>query len=168
MAGNKIRIPVTKVLSCASVGNLARSKKHRYWVVLNAVLLPPFLTEDAILDRKTTVANLLKLSAKCIAANLVEEENDKLVKEEEDDFPIEGEDMEHKGNDRAKYNSETLATIAANNNSVLAFFQAVMVKSPQIIATPLFLCADKLARFWFLIWVGNNLLPTTNAPQYHR
>ena len=39
-----ISIPITKVLLRADIGNLAISKKQRDWVVLNAVLLPSFLT----------------------------------------------------------------------------------------------------------------------------
>ena len=44
----KIRLPIAEVLLCA-VGDLACSKKQRDWPSLNAVLLPPFLTEAAIL-----------------------------------------------------------------------------------------------------------------------
>ena len=51
-AGDKIRIPITELILCAASGNLVRLKKQRDWLVLNAVLLPPFLMEAAILDSK--------------------------------------------------------------------------------------------------------------------
>ena len=83
-------IPVTEVLLNAAVGNLTRSKKQRDWVALNAVILPPFLTEAAILDVKTSAANLLKVFAKCISTKGVEEEEYKSEEEGEDDITSEG------------------------------------------------------------------------------
>ena len=58
-----------------------------------------------------------------------------------------------------------LANNATNRGSVLAFLQAVMIKSPSIIAALLLLHADKHARAWFHLFLGNNLPPPTNAPQ---
>ena len=117
------------------------------------------------MDSETATANLLKVFAKCIAAEGAEEEDKNSSKEEEDDVTIEGEDMEDKSKDSA--NSKTLTTIAGDCNNVFDLLQAVAVNSPQIIATPLSLLADKRARVWFGRWAGNNLPPTTNAPQYH-
>ena len=82
VAGNKIRIPVNNILLCVTVGDLDRSEKRRYCVVLNAVLLPSFLTEAAILDGETAAANLLKVFANYIAAKVAEEEYEKSEKEE--------------------------------------------------------------------------------------
>ena len=48
-ASDKIRLPVTKVFLRAAVGSLAKSKKLRNWVDLNAVFLLPFITEEVIL-----------------------------------------------------------------------------------------------------------------------
>ena len=95
--------------------------------MLNAVLLPQFLTEAAILDRKTTAVILLKVFAKFTTIKGSEEEEDNLVKEEADEFIIEEEDIEDKGYDRAKENSEALATIAANCENILAFLQSIVV-----------------------------------------
>ena len=50
VSGDKIRLPITEVLLCAIVGDLALSNKLRDWTSLNAILLPPFLTEAVILD----------------------------------------------------------------------------------------------------------------------
>ena len=66
-SGNKIWIPVTKLLLWAAVGDLTISKKNKYWVVLNAVLLPPLLAETALLDGETENENLLKILEKFIA-----------------------------------------------------------------------------------------------------
>ena len=68
-AGDNIRIPIAGVILGATAGDLKRSKKQRYWVALNTILLPPFLTEAAILDGKTAVTNHFKVLSKCIAAN---------------------------------------------------------------------------------------------------
>ena len=46
---DKIRLPIMKVLLRAATRNLARSKNQRDWTPRNAVLLPPILTEVAIL-----------------------------------------------------------------------------------------------------------------------
>ena len=64
IAGDNIRIPVNEVLLRAAIGDLTWSKRQRYWVVMNSVLLPPLLMEAAILDRKTAVVNLLKVFTK--------------------------------------------------------------------------------------------------------
>ena len=72
--GDKIWIPITKVLLHVDVGDLAKSKKQRDWVALNSVLIPPFLTEDAILDGETAAKNLLKVFKKCIYVMGTEEE----------------------------------------------------------------------------------------------
>ena len=80
-AGEHIRLPVTEVLLCAAVGNIARLKNLRDWALLNAVPLPPFLMEAAILDGKTSSAELIKIfTAKIVehgseaAANTPEKE----------------------------------------------------------------------------------------------
>ena len=57
--------------------------------------------------------------------------------------------MDNKSEDSAKENAETLATISANCNKVLYFLQTVMVKSPHIIAVPLFICSEIFAHVWF-------------------
>ena len=118
------------------------------------------------MDSETATANLLKVFAKCIAVEGSEEEDKNSSKEDDDDVTIEVEDMEDKSKDSA--NAETLTTIAGDYNNVFDLPQSVAVNSPQIISTPLSLLADKPARVWFRRWAGNNLLPTTNAPQYHR
>ena len=48
--GNKIRLAITEVLFCMASGDLTRSKNQQHWTPRNAVLLPPFLTEAAILN----------------------------------------------------------------------------------------------------------------------
>ena len=61
-----------------------------------------------------------------------------------------------------------LATIAENCDNVLAFLQAVAVKSPQVTADPLSLRVDKHVRDWFLRWTDTNLpLPPKTTPQDH-
>ena len=47
--GDKIRLPIAEVLFRTAARNLARSNKQQYWMPRNAVLLPLFLTEAAIL-----------------------------------------------------------------------------------------------------------------------
>ena len=51
--GEKIRLLITEALLCAASGNLKGSKKQWDWQSLNAVLLPPFLMEVAILHGKS-------------------------------------------------------------------------------------------------------------------
>ena len=61
-----------------------------------------------------------------------------------------------------------MATITDDCNDVLDFVQAVVVKSPLVLAAPLSLCADKHARVWFQQWTDANLPKTpTPAPQDH-
>ena len=64
--------------------------------------------------------------------------------------------------------AETLAPFAVNCDEILAFLQAVTVKSPRVIAAPLSLRADKKARVWFQRWTYVHLpKPPTPAPQDH-
>ena len=51
--GDKIRLLITEPLVRAAAGDLTGSKKQRDWQSLNAVLLPPFLMEVAILHGKS-------------------------------------------------------------------------------------------------------------------
>ena len=62
--GEKIRLPITEVLLCAVAGDLKGSKKQRDWQSLNAVLLPPFLTEVAIFHGESDAGELLKIFAR--------------------------------------------------------------------------------------------------------
>ena len=64
--GEKIRLPIAEVLLRAAAGNLARSKNRRDWQSLNAVLLPPFLTEAAILHDESDAGELLQIFARII------------------------------------------------------------------------------------------------------
>ena len=57
--GNKIHLPIMEVLLRASDRDLARLKNQRDWTPHNDVLLPPFLTEAAILDGESDVGELL-------------------------------------------------------------------------------------------------------------
>ena len=59
--------------------------------------------------------------------------------------------------------AETLTTITDECDNVLALFQAVSVKSPQVIADPLSLRADKRERIWFQRWT-DVILPTPPKP----
>ena len=61
--GEKIRLPITEVLLIAAAGDLKGSKKQRDWQSLNAVLLPPFLTEVAFLHGKYDAGEILKIFA---------------------------------------------------------------------------------------------------------
>ena len=76
MDSNKIRLLIAEILLRASAGDLARSKKQRYWTPRNAVLLLPFLTEAKILDVKTSVEEFFKIFTRSITERLEEEEND--------------------------------------------------------------------------------------------
>ena len=64
--GEKICLPIAEVLLRAAAGNLARSKNRRDWQSLNAVLLPPFLTEAAILHDESDAGELLQIFARII------------------------------------------------------------------------------------------------------
>ena len=59
--GEKIRLPVAEVLLRAASGNLVRLKKQRDWNSCNAVLLPPFFMEAAILHGESDAGELLKI-----------------------------------------------------------------------------------------------------------
>ena len=61
-----------------------------------------------------------------------------------------------------------MTNITDDCDNILAFLQAVAVKSPQVIADPLSLRTDKRVRVWFHHWTDVNLptLPKP-APQGH-
>ena len=52
--GDKISLRIADVLLRAAVRNFARSEKQQDWMTHNAIILPPFLTEGAILDKETS------------------------------------------------------------------------------------------------------------------
>ena len=64
--GDKIHLPSAEVLLCAAAGKLARSKKQQDCTPRNAALLPPFLTETAILHGESDAGDLLKVFARSI------------------------------------------------------------------------------------------------------
>ena len=64
--GNKIRLPIAEFLLHTAAGDLARSKKHRHWTPRNAVLLPPYLKEAAILHGELDEGDLLNIFARYI------------------------------------------------------------------------------------------------------
>ena len=74
--GNKIYLPITKVILCAAAGNLAGSKKQRDWTPRNTVHLLPFLTEAAILDGGSDTGDLLKIVFRSITERAEEGEED--------------------------------------------------------------------------------------------
>ena len=55
--GDKIHLPTTEVLLHAAAGDLMRSKNQQDWTPHNAFLLPPFLTEAAILNGESDMDN---------------------------------------------------------------------------------------------------------------
>ena len=154
--GKKIRLPIAKVLLCVAAEDLARSKKQRNWTSRNAILLPPFLTEAAILHREPDAGELLNIFARSITGWASDADpSSKADETSKDDSVVTIEDKEAKKPGKVKQAStktaadKTLATIADDCDDVLAFLQAVSVKSPRVIAAPLSLCADKRARVLF-------------------
>ena len=64
--GDKICLPITEFLLRSAAGDLVRSKNQRDWTPRNAVLLPPFLTEAAILNLESDAGELLKIFAQSV------------------------------------------------------------------------------------------------------
>ena len=60
-----------------------------------------------------------------------------------------------------------LATIIDGFYDVLAFLQAVAVKSPRFTAAPLSLCADKRTRVCFRCWKDINLITPPKPDQHY-
>ena len=75
MDGDKIRLLIAEVLLRATAGILALLKKLRDWTPRNAVLLPPFLKEAAIIHGELDAVNLLKIFARSITEWAKEGEN---------------------------------------------------------------------------------------------
>ena len=174
--GEKFRLPITEVILCAAASALKGSKKKQDWQSLNTVLLPPFLTEVAILHVESDARELLKIFSQSITKWALDTAPPSEADEASDDDRIvtveAPEASEGKKSRKPKASSETpttearkpgkakqasaetaaaetLASVAADCNDVLAFLQAIVVKSPRVIAAPLSLRADKKARVWF-------------------
>ena len=64
---------ILEVLICAASGNLACSKKQRYWTPRTSFPRPPFLTEAAILHGESDAGKLLKIFARSITGGRVRE-----------------------------------------------------------------------------------------------
>ena len=151
-----------------------QSKKQRDWTSHNAVLLPPFLTEAAILYGELDAGELLKIFARSITewasdaapSSKADEasDNDSVVTVKSPEAKKVGKTKqastkmaaaEAKKPGKSKQASvktaaaKTLASVAEDCDDVLSFLQVVAVKSPRVFAAPLSLCADKLACVWF-------------------
>ena len=133
--------------SFAAAGDLTRSNKQRDWTPRNAVLLPPFLTEAAILHGESDAVEFLRIFARSITkwakegetASGEDGDNDKYRKS-----GVEAEDEKTTKEGKANQaTTKTLATISEDCDDILSFLQAIVVKSPQVITSPLSLQADK-------------------------
>ena len=170
--GDKICLPIMEVLFCAAACNLARLKKQQDWMPRNAVLLLPFLMEAAILNGKPDTGDLLKIFARSIT-EWAKEGEDASGEDDNDDDKSKGsiEAKERKTTKKGKAKqatTEMLVTITDDCEDVLAFLQAVRVKSPRVTAASLSLCAEKRTRVWFRRWTDTNLpTPTYPDPQDH-
>ena len=143
--GDKIRLPIVEVLLRTTAANLTRSKKQRDWTPRNDVLLPTFLTEAAILHSESDVGKLLKIFARSITEWAKDEDSTSKADEANDNDSVVTIDAEEAKSmpGKAKQASdetaaaETLATIKNDCDDVLAFLQAVVIKSPRVIAAAL-------------------------------
>ena len=170
--GNKIRLPIAEVVLRAASGNLARSKKQRYWTPCNIVLLPPFLIDVVILHRESDVGKILWIFAHPITEWTKEGENTSKADEDNDEYSIitiEAEDTKSAKPGKAKQaTAKTLATIVDNYDDLLAFLQAGAIKYARVITASLSFRADKCARIWFQCWTNGNLpTPPKPSPQDH-
>ena len=84
IAGKKILLPIAYVLLCAAAENFTTSEKQRDWALLNAVLLPPFLTDTDILDGETSAEDILKIFVHGIIDRAEEEEEDNEDKDDKE------------------------------------------------------------------------------------
>ena len=168
---DKICLPITEVLLCAAAADLAQSKKQRYCTPRNAVLLPPFLTEAAILHGESEAGELLNIFA-CSIIEWAMDADSTSEADKANDYnsviTIDAEETKVKPGKANQASANTLVTIADDCDNILAFLQAVSVKYPRVIADPLSLRADKRARVWFQCWTDVNLpKPPKPAPQDH-
>ena len=165
--GDKIRLPIAEFLLCAAAGDLTCSKKQRDWNPCNVVLLPPFLTEAAILHGELDAGKILKIFSRSIMEWVKEEETTSEAGKDNDNnifITIKAENAKSAKPGKAKKAAvKTLTTTIDNCNNVLAFLQYVDSKSPRVIADPLSLRADKRARVCFQCWTDVNL-PTPPKP----
>ena len=152
--GDKIRLPISEILLCSAAGNLGQSKKQIYWTSCNTILLPPFLTEAAILHGESDAGELLKIFDRSITEWLSDADSLSEADEANDNnsvVMIEAAEAKAKPGKAKQASAETaaaktLATIADYCDNVLVLLQAVAVKSPRVLAAPLSLRADKRAR----------------------
>ena len=127
-----------------------RSKKQRDWTPRNAVLLPPFLMEAAILHGESDTGKILNIFAHSISGWEKEEETTSEADEDNEEnsvITIEAEDAKLANPGKANQASaKTLTTTTDYFDNILDFLQDVAAKYPQVIAAPLSLYADKRAR----------------------
>ena len=148
--GENICLPTTEVILRAAADKLARSKNHQDWKPRNAVLLLPFLTEAAIIDWRSDTGELLRIFARSVTNRAEKGEDNGGDDDNNNDNEIEGgveaeEEKKTKTGKKKQATAETLATITYSYNDVLDFLQSVAIKSPQVTAATLSLCADKRA-----------------------
>ena len=171
----KIHLLITEVFLCTAAGNLARSKKKRDWYPRNANLLPPLLTEAAILHGESDAGELLNIFS-CSITEWASDADSLSKADESNDYDsiamIEAAEAKKPVKAKQAFAKTvvvvTLDTIVDNCDDVMAFLQVVAVKFPQVPAALFSLCAEKRARVWFQQWTDVNLPnPPTPAPQDH-
>ena len=116
-----------------------------------------------MLHGELDAGELLKIFARSIMEWAKGGENASREDNDNDEGSEEAKDK--KTTDTGKANQDTaktLTTIADNFNNVSAFLQAIAVKSPRVIVSPIYLRAES-ARVWFRRWAEVNL-PTTPTP----
>ena len=170
--GEKIRLTTIKVLICAAVGDLSKSKNLRDWVAMEKLPPPPLLTKAVVLEGETAAGELLNK----FTANITESGSESTTKKPEGDSKSksDGENTKYV-NEKTMYKSAMARgvtdEIAADCDNIIAFLQAVAVKAPRVAAVPLSLRVDKRAWAWFRRWSAHHLsplyTPINAAPQHH-
>ena len=140
--------------------------------MLNALLLPPFLTKAVILEGETASGELLNI----FAAKIAERGLQYATKELEDESASESDgentkDMNGNKKEKSAMSCDATDEISYDCNNSLALLQVVAVKSLQVAAAPLLLHAEKRARAWSHRWLAHHLAPLstpiTAAPKNH-
>ena len=112
----KIRLPITEGLLRVAAGDPKAPKKQRDWQSLNAVLLPPFLTEAVIIHGESDAGELLKIFAQAITEWASDTAPPSEADEASDDniiIPVEAtEASENKKPGKPKASADTPATEA--------------------------------------------------------
>ena len=131
--GKNIRLPIMEVFIHSAVGNLAWYNNLCNWLLINSVLLMPFLAKTVILDRQVSSVKIIKKLETKIPEHGLEVSIKTSHSREDDKLGRKDDTTVNKKTDMEAATLKETEAISENCDGILEFFQEFMEKSPKVV-----------------------------------